>query len=376
MRLPPLSLYIHFPWCEQKCPYCDFNSHELNQPLEETVYIDQLLIDLSSQHCFLFGRTVSSIFMGGGTPSLFSPESIERLLVGIKQIVTLTENVEITLEANPGSVESSKFSGYLAAGINRLSIGIQSFQDQKLQSLGRIHTGREAYEAYAIARQCGFENINLDLMHGLPNQSVHDALFDLREAINLNVNHISWYQLTIEPKTIFARNTPILPNDLILGDIEQKGLAMLHDATYARYEISAYARQGFECRHNINYWKFGDYLGIGAGAHGKISETHTGQIFRSSRPRQPRLYLRKNAFKALNRTAVLEADRAAEFLMNTLRLIAGVDFDTYEDYTNMSINTIQEGVKHFQNLGLWQDNKIALTQNGLRHLDSIVAHFL
>jgi len=376
MQLPPISLYIHFPWCERKCPYCDFNSHELSGVLEEDAYIDQLLMDLSVQAKYLMGREIRSVFLGGGTPSLFSSESIARLLEGVKQTTNLQDEVEVTLEANPGSVEAGKFESYLNAGVNRLSLGIQSFQDDKLQALGRIHNAQEALKAYSIAREAGYSNVNLDLMHGLPGQSLSDAAFDLESAVALEPEHISWYQLTIEPKTIFASRPPILPHDQILGNIEASGLKLLGSAGYQRYEISAYAKQGFECRHNLNYWTFGDYLGVGAGAHGKLSLPDKCEIQRSSRPRQPRLYLKSEALQVLDLKTVSSTDRVSEFLMNVLRLSAGVERDSFEKLTGLDIKVIQAGIQHFENLGVWQKGKIGLNSDGLRYLDSIVEYFV
>jgi len=376
MQLPPLSLYVHFPWCERKCPYCDFNSHELSGALEEDEYIDQLLADLSTQKPYVMGRKVQSIFFGGGTPSLFSPEAITRLLEGIAQRVTLERGVEITLEANPGSVEAEKFKAYLAAGVNRLSLGIQSFQDDKLLALGRIHNAQEAQNAFATARASGCKNINLDLMHGLPGQSLDDAMFDLERALALEPEHISWYQLTIEPKTVFARRPPLLPLDRILGDIEQNGLKLLNSSGYLRYEISAYAKPGLECKHNLNYWTFGDYLGIGAGAHGKLSLPDKNTILRSSRPRQPRLYLKPTALEELDLKTVSEPERIGEFLMNVLRLTKGVQRNSFKNSTGLDLKAIESGIEHFENLEIWQKGKIGLSKNGLRYLDSVVEYFL
>lgn len=376
MLLPPLSLYIHFPWCERKCPYCDFNSHELSGALDEDAYIDQLIADLSAQTKYVMGREVQSIFLGGGTPSLFSPEAIARLLAQIGQDISLDSEVEITLEANPGSVEANNFKAYLLAGVNRLSLGIQSFQDQKLVKLGRIHNAQEAVSAFEIARAAGFVNINLDLMHGLPGQSLQDAMFDLERALTLQPEHISWYQLTVEPKTVFARRPPILPTDQILGNIEQSGLKLLKAAGYLRYEISAYAKPGSECRHNLNYWKFGDYIGVGAGAHGKISLPADNTILRSSRPRQPRLYLGSSGILTLDTKSVSETERTSEFLMNVLRLTKGVERERYDNFTGLDIQNIESGIEHFESLGIWQQGKIGLNVHGLRYLDSVLEYFI
>ncbi|MFT4798594.1 MAG: putative oxygen-independent coproporphyrinogen III oxidase, partial [Candidatus Azotimanducaceae bacterium] len=266
----PLSLYIHFPWCVRKCPYCDFNSHEANGDIPETAYIEALLNDLDKElaHDFeLSRRPIESIFMGGGTPSLISPSAIRHLMGMLNERLNLAPDIEVTLEANPGTTDYEKFAGYKAAGIDRLSIGVQSFSGRHLSILGRIHTANEVTEAYQAARDVGFTNINLDLMHGLPDQKPENALDDLRIAIQLAPEHISWYQLTIEPNTVFYKRPPKLPDDDTLWEIYESGLALLEAAGYSRYEISAFAKPGKQARHNLNYWLFGDYLGIGAGAH-------------------------------------------------------------------------------------------------------------
>ena len=271
LSLPPLSLYIHIPWCVRKCPYCDFNSHRSPDDLPEDDYVDALLEDLESDRVHAQGRPLRSIFIGGGTPSLFSPRAYQRLLAGIRHAVPFDDNLEITLEANPGTFEQEKFSAYRAAGINRLSIGIQSFNPLHLQALGRIHDDTEALRAAAIARRAGFDNLNLDLMFGLPGQSRREALDDLRRAADCAPAHLSWYQLTIEPNTEFYRRPPPLPGDDALAAMQEEGQALLARAGYRQYEISAYSQPGRACAHNLNYWTFGDYLGIGAGAHGKLT---------------------------------------------------------------------------------------------------------
>nr|MBP8262565.1 radical SAM family heme chaperone HemW [Pseudomonas sp.] len=270
-ELPPLSLYVHIPWCVKKCPYCDFNSHAAGPSLPEEAYVDALLADLEAEREQAQGRPLRSIFFGGGTPSLFSAKALGRFLDGAQQRLSFSEDIEITLEANPGTFEQAKFTAYRQLGINRLSIGIQSFQDSKLKALGRIHDGGEAVRAADMARAAGFDNFNLDLMHGLPEQTLEEALADLHLAIAQQPSHLSWYQLTMEPNTQFWSQPPSLPEDDILWDIQEAGQALLAEQGYAQYETSAYARPQRQARHNLNYWTFGDFIGIGAGAHGKLS---------------------------------------------------------------------------------------------------------
>ncbi len=286
-QLPPLALYVHIPWCVRKCPYCDFNSHAAGPELPEEAYVDALLADLEQDLRHVHGRRLGSIFFGGGTPSLFSAKALGRLLEGVERRVGFADGIEITLEANPGTFEQVKFADYRRLGINRLSIGVQSFQADKLQALGRIHDGAEAVRAADMARQAGFDNFNLDLMHGLPGQSLDDALADLRQALALAPTHLSWYQLTMEPNTVFWSQPPELPEDDILWDIQEAGQALLDEHGYRQYETSAYARDGLHARHNLNYWSFGDFLGIGAGAHAKLSAPD-GRIVRTWKTRLPK----------------------------------------------------------------------------------------
>ena len=292
-QAPPLSLYIHLPWCIKKCPYCDFNSHEVPiSGFDEKSYIDALINDLEVELHRMWGRTINSIFIGGGTPSLFLPESLDRLLSSIRARLNLNSNIEITLEANPGAVDAEKFLEYRAVGINRLSLGIQSFDNKSLALLGRIHNSNEARKAIELSKQSGFENFNLDLMFGLPNQTVDNALADLKQAVEQLPTHISWYQLTIEPNTIFSSNPPRLPNDDLIWSIQEQGQIFLQDNNFRQYEISAYARDNRVSIHNINYWQFGDYLGIGAGAHSKITNIAQGQIERFTRHKIQKRYTR------------------------------------------------------------------------------------
>lgn len=284
LNLPPLSLYIHIPWCVQKCPYCDFNSHALKGEVPHDDYVAHLLADLDADLPLAGGRPLHSIFIGGGTPSLLSAEAMQQLLDGVRARLSLPAEAEITMEANPGTVEADRFSGYQRAGINRISIGVQSFSPDKLTRLGRIHGPEEAKRAARLAAGLGLRSFNLDLMHGLPEQSLDEALDDLRQAIALNPPHLSWYQLTIEPNTLFGSRPPVLPDDDALWDIFEQGHRLLSDAGYQQYETSAYAKPGYQCQHNLNYWRFGDYLGIGCGAHGKITFAD-GRILRTVKTR-------------------------------------------------------------------------------------------
>ena len=291
LQVPPLALYVHIPWCVQKCPYCDFNSHAQKQAIPEAEYVSALLDDLSADLAFVAGRTLSSIFIGGGTPSLFSAQAIGQLLAGIQERIPFDDNIEITLEANPGTVEAGRFAGYQSAGVNRFSIGVQSFNPLHLQKLGRIHDPAQAVAAAHQASALKLRSFNLDLMHGLPNQTLEQALDDLRQAIALAPPHLSWYQLTIEPNTAFGARPPRLPEDDTLWEIQEQGHELLLAAGYRQYEISAYAKPGFECQHNLNYWRFGDYLGIGCGAHGKLTDPASGAVQRRVKIKHPKGYL-------------------------------------------------------------------------------------
>ncbi|NOZ38357.1 MAG: radical SAM family heme chaperone HemW, partial [Gammaproteobacteria bacterium] len=314
--LPPLSLYIHFPWCVRKCPYCDFNSHAVKDHIPEAEYINALIADLEQELPLVWGRPISSIFLGGGTPSLFSPEALDKLFSALRARLTFTADIEITMEANPGAIERQRFNEYRAVGINRLSIGIQSFNDQHLEKLGRIHNRRDAYNAAEAAHAAGLNNFNLDLMFALPQQTLAQALSDLDEAMALEPAHISWYQLTIEPNTLFHQQPPMLPSDDHSWEMQQQGKEKLAAAGYTQYEVSAYARDT-QCQHNLNYWHFGDYLGIGAGAHGKITRADTQTIQRHWKIKQPAAYIEHAANeKRLSGTQILsENDASLEFMM-------------------------------------------------------------
>ncbi|WP_245217807.1 radical SAM family heme chaperone HemW [Pseudomonas eucalypticola] len=375
--LPPLALYIHIPWCVRKCPYCDFNSHSASPVLPEEEYVDALLADLDNDLPATYGRPLSSIFFGGGTPSLFSAKALGRLLAGVEQRIPFVADIEITLEANPGTFEQEKFSAYRKLGINRLSIGIQSFQEAKLEALGRIHTGSEAVRAADMAREAGFDNFNLDLMHGLPDQSLDEALDDLRQAIALKPTHLSWYQLTLEPNTVFWNQPPVLPEDDTLWDIQEAGQALLAEHGYAQYEVSAYAQPGKAARHNLNYWSFGDFIGIGAGAHGKLSHPD-GRIVRTWKTRLPKDYLNPaKPFQAGEKLLALD-ELPFEFLMNALRLTQGVEAQLYPQRTALTLESLGEGRRQAEQKGLLQvePSRLVATPQGQLFLNDLLQYFL
>lgn len=339
MVTPPLSLYIHIPWCVQKCPYCDFNSHGQKAAIPEKAYISHLLDDLAADTSLVGDREVLSIFIGGGTPSLFSPQGIAAILEGVRQRVNLSPRAEITLEANPGTVESEKFAGFSQAGINRISIGVQSFQRQKLAALGRIHSDKQALNAASYAREAGLASFNLDLMHGLPDQSIDDALFDLKQGISQHPPHLSWYQLTIEPNTQFHSKPPVLPEDDTLWDIQEQGHQLLSEAGYVQYEISGYSLPEHQCQHNLNYWRFGDYLAIGCGAHGKITDPNQGKITRMVKVKHPRGYM-DLAKPYTDKTWQVDADELPfEFFMNRFRLVEPCPKGDYSALTGLLMNS-------------------------------------
>ncbi len=375
----PLSLYIHIPWCVKKCPYCDFNSHQAKSAVPEEQYVQALLKDLESELPNIWGRPIESIFIGGGTPSLFSANNINQLLSGLRQRLPIRPNIEITMEANPGTFEQDKFTAYFQAGINRLSIGIQSFNKAHLQSLGRIHDDNEALTATRIAQKAGFNNLNLDLMFGLPKQSIDQALDDLKQAIACKPSHISWYQLTIEENTLFHHNPPVIPNDDLLWEIQNRGQKLLQQAGFKQYEVSAYAQNRKQCQHNLNYWQFGDYLGIGAGAHGKLSMPD-GKITRHSKFRQPKDYM-ENALKGEARSSekvLSEKDLGFEFMLNLARYKAGFDKDLFEARTMLPFSLIQETLEKVISKGLMkrEDGQYVTTQKGWVFLNNIVEDFL
>ena len=379
---PPLSLYVHFPWCVRKCPYCDFNSHALRDDLDEDRWIDALLADLDRESAAVAERQVESIFFGGGTPSLFRPEAIDRLLLGIRARLPLAPDCEITLEANPGTVEQGRFRAYREAGVNRLSLGIQSFDDDKLRALGRIHDGREACEAVEAAHAAGFAGLNLDLMFALPGQTPAQMQADLDQAIALSPSHLSFYQLTIEPNTAFAHHPPSLPDEDTAFAMQTRAREQLQAAGFEAYEISAWSRPGHRCRHNLNYWKFGDYLGIGAGAHGKITETRAGCIRRRVKPRHPRDYVRAVATggtEPVGKTwALTPADVRFEFFLNALRLIDGFDIATFEARTGLPWPDRHPAVVTAREEGWLEQNgtRVRPTERGRRFLNDVQILFL
>ncbi|PCC99401.1 radical SAM family heme chaperone HemW [Halopseudomonas pelagia] len=376
-KLPPLAAYIHIPWCVRKCPYCDFNSHVSEQGLPEAEYIDALIADLELDLPNAQGRELTSIFFGGGTPSLFSAESLGRLLDAMANRLNFATDIEITLEANPGTFEQVKFAGYRAAGINRLSIGIQSFNAKHLKALGRIHDDKEALAAVAMARKAGFDNLNLDLMHGLPDQSLDDALADINQAIDLGPEHLSWYQLTLEPNTVFYSKPPILPVEDTLWAIQEAGQARLAEAGLAQYEISAYAQPGRQARHNLNYWQYGDFLGIGAGAHGKLTHPD-GRVERYWKTRLPRDYLDAAKDYCAGRKVIAAADLPFDFLMNALRLSDGVPTAYYLARTGQSLEAIAPQLNEAVRKGLLEpwDQQLRPTERGRLFLNDLLEMFL
>ncbi len=379
--LPPLALYIHFPWCEKKCPYCDFNSHQVKdgvQGFDEERYIKALITDLETELPRIWGRQVHSIFIGGGTPSLLSPTGMNDLLSAIRARVNLEPGAEITMEANPGSVEADKFAAFAKSGINRVSLGIQSFQDEQLKALGRIHNGEEAKQAIAIAVE-NFKSVNIDLMYGLPNQSLAAAKADIETALSFKTPHLSLYNLTLEPNTYFANFPPKLPSEDEIDAIFEQNLELLTAAGYKRYEVSAYAKKDQECKHNLNYWRFGDYIGIGAGAHGKIS--FPDKVTRQVRERHPETYMQAMESKGnalIESREVSAKDLPFEFMLNTLRLTDGVETKTFSERTGLPLHVISKGLEEASKKGLLSENPTALkaTALGLRYLNNLQEMFL
>jgi len=378
----PLSLYVHFPWCVKKCPYCDFNSHALRDKLPEHAYVDALIQDLHQQIPQLPDRMIQTVFMGGGTPSLISPTEIKRLMEAIKNSWRLAKGAEVTMEANPGTLDEASFEDYLSAGINRLSIGVQSFDNAALKKIGRIHSAEQALSAISRARQAGFNRINLDLMYGLPGQSVEGSRRDIEIAMSQAVSHLSVYQLTIEPNTEFALHTPRLPGSDQYWAMHEQAQGLLQAAEFEQYEVSAYTKNA-ACQHNLNYWLFGDYLAIGAGAHGKLSEMdELGEygIRRYWNHRHPKAYLQAVAtgeFVAQDKI-VPETERDLEYLMNALRLRSGFELPAYAARTHGDVQALMEKLKpFFMKEWLEQDGEtIRATDAGFRYLDSILVECL
>ena len=377
MQLPPLSLYVHIPWCVRKCPYCDFNSHASRGELPEQQYLNALRADLQQELPAVQGRKLTSIFIGGGTPSLFSARGIADILEAAEQLIGFEQGVEITLEANPGTLETGRYRDYRAAGVNRLSIGIQSFNSEHLLTLGRIHSGEQALAAVASAVEAGFDNFNLDLMHGLPNQSEAQAMSDLRQALALQPAHISWYQLTIEPNTEFWSKPPTLPDDDHLDAIQQAGHQLLAENGYQQYEVSAYARDNRPSKHNLNYWQFGDYLGIGAGAHGKVTWPQQARIERRSKTRQPDHYMARQNSHLAGSHEISNDELPVEFMMNALRLRQGVPQHLFTDRTGLPPDTIAKAAHRLQQQGLLEPDSTrhCTTALGYRFLNSVLQAF-
>lgn len=390
----PLALYIHMPWCVKKCPYCDFNSHAvpqgafsadgtLSSSLEQE-YLSALVADAAEQVKWAAGRVLSSVFIGGGTPSLISAAGYQWLFAELRKLFAFTDDCEITLEANPGTLEHAPFVEYLAAGINRLSLGVQTFDDALLHTLGRVHGSEEARQAIQRAKADGFARLNVDLMHGLPEQTVEQALFDLQSAIDCGATHISWYQLTIEPNTVFFRTQPILPDDDRLADIQSAGEALLRAHGFVQYEVSAWAKER-PSQHNLNYWQFGDYLAIGAGAHGKVtilngSGTDHAElltIYRFQKSRLPKDYLAQIPAPALQYEAVAAADLPFEFMMNALRLVEGVPSAYFTERTGLAFDVVRETVQQLQREKLMDDHPDILkcTPLGFNYLNEVLARF-
>lgn len=366
LKLPPLSLYIHYPWCVKKCPYCDFNSHQAE---DDQGYVEALLSDLEQDRRHIQGRAIESIFIGGGTPSLLSVPSLEKLLLGLEDKLDFAPNMEVTLEANPGTFEQAKFREFKTLGVNRLSLGVQSFNDQHLKALGRIHSASEALTASEMALSL-FDNVNLDLMYGLPEQSLTQCLTDVHQALELSPQHVSFYQLTLEPNTYFAKYPPALPETDKVWQMGEQGANLLKASGLSRYEVSAY---GQAAKHNLNYWHFGDYLGLGAGAHGKITDIKSNQIIRTLKPKSPSQYLSNNTAK------VHEIENLAfDFMLNALRLKAGFDISLFSQRTGLALSSIEAQLTKAQDLGLIEQNQdwIRPSAQGYNFLNDLQELFL
>jgi oxygen-independent coproporphyrinogen-3 oxidase len=374
----PVTLYVHLPWCVQKCPYCDFNSHALKNNLPEDLYVHALLDELHLQHHLLQQRPLTSIFFGGGTPSLFSGKAIGQILEGVSKLASFSPEIEITLEANPGTIDHAHFQDYRIAGVNRLSIGVQSLDDQKLKVLGRIHDTNQVHEAIATAKRVGFDNFNLDIMYGLPEQTLAQALSDIRIALAFEPTHFSWYQLTLEPNTLFYRAPPPLPHDDLLWEMQLAGQAEISSAGFQQYEVSAYSLPDKMCKHNVNYWEFGDYLGIGAGAHSKITNLATQQIFRYAQVKHPKDYLTPEKRRAFQAYPISEKDVVFEFMLNTLRLKKGVRVVDFTQRTGLSIQIIEPLLKIAKQKDwlIKDEYRMTTTELGERYLNDVVGLFL
>ena len=374
-QIPPLSLYVHFPWCVRKCPYCDFNSYTLRGGLEELRYVEALERDLQSQAEEARGREVISIFLGGGTPSLFSPGAIGRLIECARRHLVLASDVEVTMEANPGAVERGRFGEYRAAGVTRVSLGAQSFDERRLAALGRIHSPEETRRAAEELHAAGLANFNLDLMYALPGQDVAAAIQDVEAALALSPAHISHYQLTIEHGTVFEAQPPVLPDDDVAADMLAECTRRVFESGFSHYEVSAYAREGRRCRHNLNYWTFGDYVGLGAGAHGKL--TRDGAVFRTQQLREPRRYLASMP-AAVSRSEVAAGDLPFEFMLNALRLVEGFETSLFLERTGLAWETVSATVEGLVGRGLLLQDEVRLkpTAEGLRFLNDLLLSFV
>lgn len=374
----PLSLYIHLPWCVRKCPYCDFNSHEMKDLLPEKEYVVTLLQQLDTHLSQIQDRNLVSIFFGGGTPSLFSGDSIAKILHGIRERIPHDSNLEITLEANPGTIDQVRFLEFYQAGVNRLSLGVQSFQDEKLKLLGRIHNVENVYEAINVAKKVGFANFNVDLMYGLPQQTLDDAIFDLTMAVKCEASHLSWYQLTIEPNTYFHHNTPELPSEETIWAMQQAGQEFIKKSGFNQYEVSAYSLPEKNCKHNRNYWEFGDYLGIGAGAYSKMTDCEKGLIQRFSQPKHPREYLKQTKNSTENLQVLSQEDLIFEFMLNALRLTEGFPISLFTERTGLSADLLNPFVAAAEKRNLMHknDSHFLPTALGKRFLNDLVAIFL
>jgi oxygen-independent coproporphyrinogen-3 oxidase len=377
---PPLSLYVHVPWCVRKCPYCDFNSHEGHDSINESAYMDALIRDLELELPDVEGRRIETIFIGGGTPSLFSAAAYAQFFAALRERVTVAADAEITLEANPGTFEAARFADYRQVGINRLSIGIQSFDEQALSALGRIHDRQQAIRAVEIAHQVGFANFNLDLMFGLPGQTAATAVADVQQAIALSPAHISYYQLTLEPNTYFYHHPPELPEDDPIIDWQLASQQELAEAGYEQYEVSAYVKQDHQCQHNLNYWQFGDYIGIGAGAHGKVTSVEQQSITRRIKQKHPQQYLASAGTTAgiVQQESLATEDIAFEFMLNALRLKHGVASELFPARCGVELSQFQAAVDHAQQEGLLENRKdrIQPTEKGYRFLNYLIELFL
>lgn len=377
---PPLSLYIHTPWCVQKCPYCDFNSHAIKDSVPEQAYLQALLADLQQDLPRIWGRRVISVFIGGGTPSVLSPDFYHQLFSELRALLALNGTAEITLEANPGTVDANHFKAYREAGVNRLSIGIQSFNDEQLQRLGRIHNAAQAHKAIEIARLSGFDNLNLDLMFGLPDQTVKQGLEDIEQALRFYPEHLSYYQLTIEPNTYFHSHTPALPDVDTIWEVQTQAQQRLASEGFVQYEVSAYNRDKHECVHNRNYWEFGDYLGIGAGAHSKLTDVNQQTVYRTIKEKHPRDYMHKAALGTvtISEQSLSRHELAVEFMLNALRLANGFSTAIFAERTGLPIAVVEKALTNAEQQGYieWSLDSIRPTEKGQLFLNNLMELFL